>query len=206
MVTEAGLPIETYELVGGHICLDFANTLGDARGRGERDKIEGYRDLLVFARRVGAIDSDAERALAREASRRPAEADRIVAEARALRRAIFALFYPEPDRAEAALAVVDAAVARARRHQHLVATADGYALALEPDDMALDRPLWSIALSAAELLQSPSRARVHACDNTASCTWLFVDESKNRSRRWCSMRDCGNRVKAQRHYRKKRSA
>ncbi|HEV2391667.1 MAG TPA: CGNR zinc finger domain-containing protein [Verrucomicrobiae bacterium] len=32
-----------------------------------------------------------------------------------------------------------------------------------------------------------------------TCGWLFVDSSKNHSRRWCDMRDCGNRAKARRH-------
>jgi predicted RNA-binding Zn ribbon-like protein len=198
-------PIDSYDLVGGRICLDFANTVSDAV-HGRRDKIRGYGDLLVFARRVGLIDADGEKALGSEARRRPEDAERVVAEARVTRRAIFSLFFPEPDRAADALAALDRAVARARSHQHLEATEGGHALVLERDDTALDRPLWGVALSAAELLVSPERARVHACRNGSTCTWLFVDESKNHSRRWCSMRDCGNRVKAKRHYQKKRGA
>ena len=45
--------------------------------------------------------------------------------------------------------------------------------------------------------------RVKECDNE-TCRWLFVDMSKNRSRRWCDMKDCGNRAKARRHYRRTR--
>jgi predicted RNA-binding Zn ribbon-like protein len=195
-------PIETFELVGGRVCLDFANSIGDAHNPIE--KMRGYRDLLIFARRVGLIDADAEQALAEEARRRPDEADRVLAEARVTRRAIFSLFYPEPEHTAEALAILDQAAARARAHQRLVATRDGHALILEHDDTALDRPLWGVALSAAELLVSPDRARVHNCTNDVTCTWLFIDESKNHSRRWCSMRDCGNRAKAKRHYQKKR--
>ena len=198
-------PVETFELIGGRVCLDFANTVGDAL-KGSNDKLSSYADLLVFARRVGLIDEAAEPALAEEARRRPHDAERVLAEAKIARRAIFSLFFPEPDRANQALVILDRAVARARSHQHLVPTQDGHALVLESDDAALDRPLWGIALSAAELLVAPDRERVHACGNDATCTWLFVDDSKNHSRRWCSMRDCGNRVKAKRHYRKKRSA
>jgi predicted RNA-binding Zn ribbon-like protein len=60
-----------------------------------------------------------------------------------------------------------------------------------------------VALSAADLLTSPAREHVHGCGNTETCTWVFIDESKNHSRRWCSMKDCGNRVKARRHYQKR---
>jgi len=48
---------------------------------------------------------------------------------------------------------------------------------------------------------------VRICEATATdgCGWLFLDETRNRSRRWCSMKDCGNRAKARRHYRRRRA-
>jgi len=205
----APVPVESFELVGGRICLDFTNTVGNYLGvqRGEdRDKIVDYDDLLIFARRVGALDEAARQALVREATGRPKDAERVLGQARQLRRAIFDLLHPDAERAarEAALAVVDRAVAAARAREHLRAEGEGFVFALEADGAALDRPLWPIALSAAEVLTSPALARVRGCDHE-TCTWLFVDESKNQSRRWCTMRDCGNRVKAKRHYDKKRA-
>jgi predicted RNA-binding Zn ribbon-like protein len=200
-------PIETFDLVGGRICLDFTNTVGCWFDADPRDKLADYEDLLVFAGRVGAVDEDARRGLAAEAARRPADAARVVDEARALRGAIFALFYPGGVGRAAALTVVDGALARARAGQHLVAAGDGFTLAFAADPAALDRPLWPIAVSAAELLCSADAARVRACGSGPErCTWLFIDESKNHSRRWCTMRDCGNRAKARRHYQKKRAS
>ena len=67
----------------------------------------------------------------------------------------------------------------------------------------LDRVLWPVVLAAAELLTSGEPARLKLCGGH-DCSWLFLDQSKNRSRRWCSMQDCGNRVKAKRHYASKR--
>jgi predicted RNA-binding Zn ribbon-like protein len=58
-------------------------------------------------------------------------------------------------------------------------------------------PLWVIAQSAAELLQSSAISHVHACASE-TCRWLFLDTSKNHSRRWCDMAICGNRVKVRR--------
>jgi predicted RNA-binding Zn ribbon-like protein len=55
--------------------------------------------------------------------------------------------------------------------------------------------LWS----AGDLLAGPQLERVRECAN-GKCLWLFLDESKNGSRRWCSMTACGNRAKAHRHY------
>jgi predicted RNA-binding Zn ribbon-like protein len=63
-------------------------------------------------------------------------------------------------------------------------------------------------VSAAELLADGARPPVRVCCSSAErrCTWLFVDESRNRTRRWCSMKDCGNRAKARRHYERARKA
>ncbi|MGH2450272.1 MAG: CGNR zinc finger domain-containing protein, partial [Candidatus Limnocylindria bacterium] len=67
----------------------------------------------------------------------------------------------------------------------------------------LERPLWPLARAAAELLASDRRADVRECA-AGDCQWLFVDESRNRSRRWCSMKSCGNRAKVRRYYQRTR--
>jgi predicted RNA-binding Zn ribbon-like protein len=56
--------------------------------------------------------------------------------------------------------------------------------------------LWPIALSALELLTSPQLIRVKKC---AGCPWVFLDQSKNLSRRWCAMDDCGTHEKIRRY-------
>jgi predicted RNA-binding Zn ribbon-like protein len=59
--------------------------------------------------------------------------------------------------------------------------------------------LWPVARSAADLLTSQEQSRVRECA-ASDCGWLFLDLSRNRSRRWCDMETCGNRTKARRHY------
>jgi predicted RNA-binding Zn ribbon-like protein len=59
--------------------------------------------------------------------------------------------------------------------------------------------LWSLA----DLLTGPDRTHLRECANDR-CLWLFLDDSKNGSRRWCSMQSCGNRAKARRHYLRER--
>ncbi|MCB0153982.1 MAG: CGNR zinc finger domain-containing protein, partial [Anaerolineae bacterium] len=56
--------------------------------------------------------------------------------------------------------------------------------------------------SAAELLTSDRLNRVGQCAGE-SCGWLFLDTTRNHSRRWCEMEHCGNRAKAKRHYRRR---
>jgi predicted RNA-binding Zn ribbon-like protein len=65
-------------------------------------------------------------------------------------------------------------------------------------------PLWMLAEAATRLLTSEEMALLRACDSP-TCRWLFVDTSKNHSRRWCDMKVCGNRIKARRFYRRERA-
>ena len=64
----------------------------------------------------------------------------------------------------------------------------------------LERVVWPVARSAADLLTSDLLSRVRRCEDDRGCGYLFIDTSRNRSRRWCSMESCGNRAKARRHY------
>ena len=65
-------------------------------------------------------------------------------------------------------------------------------------------PLWVLAMSASDLLTSDAVDRVRECDNP-ECRWLFLDTSKNHTRRWCDMKLCGNRMKARRFKAHKRN-
>jgi predicted RNA-binding Zn ribbon-like protein len=74
------------------------------------------------------------------------------------------------------------------------------------DEDLLDSVLWPVVQATVELLTSPDAERVRICEAVLAkeCDWLFLDLSRNHSRRWCSMKDCGNRAKARRHYQRKR--
>ncbi|MBI4413448.1 MAG: CGNR zinc finger domain-containing protein, partial [candidate division NC10 bacterium] len=72
------------------------------------------------------------------------------------------------------------------------------------DGQRLDRMLWAVTRSAADLLTSGELAAVRECE-AETCAWLFMDRSRNRSRRWCDMKACGNRAKARRHYERKKA-
>ena len=72
-------------------------------------------------------------------------------------------------------------------------------------EQALDRMLWVVARSAADLLVSGELDTVRVCAGE-DCNWLFLDTSKNRSRRWCDMKSCGNRAKVRKHYKQKKQA
>ena len=94
---------------------------------------------------------------------------------------------------------------RALRHRKLTRTSGDYRWEWQSEGgNLLDRILWPIAESAANLLTSQDRADIRECD-APDCEWLFLDHSRNGSRRWCDMKSCGNRQKARRHYRRARA-
>ena len=74
---------------------------------------------------------------------------------------------------------------------------------LPAESVDADRVLWEIGRAAGRLVVSPRLARVRACA-ASDCGWWFVDDTKNRSRRWCDMKLCGNRAKAREYYRQHR--
>lgn len=196
-----------FELLGGRLCLDFANTVSGIRGGDERDRLHDYADLVSWGRQTGAISSAQSERLLAEARRRPAHAAAAFRDAIALREAIYRLFLARvKGRAVQAadLEVLNAALARALAHRRLVPAEEPCcALAWEDVPGALDVVVWPVAVSAAELLTSGTElARVSVCGlyDEQECGWLFVDETRSHTRRWCSMKDCGNRAKARRHY------
>jgi predicted RNA-binding Zn ribbon-like protein len=193
-----------FDLSGGRLCLDFANTLSGHTG----EHLHGYADLVVFTRQAGVLTDAAARRLLAEAARRPDEAVAMLARARALRGAIYRVFSAttqdrSPDVAD--LDTLNASLSTALARARIGSTPVGFVWAWAEDPAALDRVLWPIARSAAELLTSDDLRAVRECGGL-DCNWLFLDTSKNRSRQWCDMRVCGNRAKARRHYQRTREA
>jgi predicted RNA-binding Zn ribbon-like protein len=197
----------TFDLSGGRLPLNFVNTVGGMRGTRPKERLASYADLLEFARQAGAVPADRAKKIATEARRRPIDAARVFGAAVELREALYRIFLAratgaEPDAAD--LARLDAALRDALVHRRLVR--DGAAFTWGWDEsVALEAPLWPVVASAADLLtdaRDAERVRVCGLYDSAECSWLFVDETRAHTRRWCSMQDCGNRAKARRHWAK----
>lgn len=203
----SGQTVETFKYIAGHPALDFANTADrwdDGVPAGE--KLKAYDDLLAWSEGAGLIDRSVARRLQAEAARHPRDAVRVLAKARALRSLVYRLFAQagEGRRAVADLDTLNAALATVLPHRRLAATTAGFEWGWD-DSIVLDRPLWPVLQAAAALLASERLPRVRVCGGER-CHWLFLDETKNRSRRWCDMSVCGNRAKARRHYQRVRHA
>lgn len=195
------------KLVGGAPCLDFVNTVAWHASDQPQELLTEYEALVLWSARAGLLDADAAKALLTEAAGRPAAARAALKRARELRECLYRLFVTvirgqAPDASD--LSQFNAALSSAMRRVRLVPARDGFAWDWERGQGDLDAMLWPILRSAAELLVSERRSRLGQCADDRGCGWLFLDTTRNRSRRWCEMEDCGNRAKARRHYRRTR--
>jgi predicted RNA-binding Zn ribbon-like protein len=182
---------------GGDLALDFVNTLGGLRdGPWDDEWLHGYGDLVAWAGHAGALAQ----APPDPGERRAAETFAAAIELREALHRVFAALAarrppPEPD-----LAVLAAAHADAAAHARL-SPGRPFAWSWPHDDPRA--PLWAVAQAAADLLRSDRLSRLKQCGN---CRWLFLDASRNGSRRWCSMAHCGVDAKVRARRRRGRRA
>ena len=229
-----------FELTGGHLCLDLANTLDRRRTDHPREMLATYEDLLQWATQAGVVTPVEAGALHRRAARNPRAASGALGRTRRAREAIFRIFSAVAGSQVVAgrdLQLLDEMLATAatkrrltfrtvrperagasrgeprRREARTLRPGSGRARGnqAEPgkrrfewtwpggrlDD--LDRVMWPAVWSAADVLTGEDVDRVRQCAG-AGCAWLFIDRSRNHTRRWCDMSVCGNRAKARRHY------
>ena len=201
-------PDHDIELSGGALALDFANTIGGTHVAPTHDHLRSYADIARFAVLAGDIPAAVAKRLTQRAERDAGRAAAVYELGVALRESIWAVFSAlasgESPRESDLDLIGDAAAAGAARSR-LVSDKDGVVWSLGSDSEELERPLWDIARSAADLLTSGDHDRIKECAS-ATCEWVFLDRSRNRSRRWCDMSDCGNRAKARRFHAKHQTA
>jgi predicted RNA-binding Zn ribbon-like protein len=180
-------------IVGGDPALDLANTLGGSPG----ETLVDYAELSAWAARVGVVGRDEAARLTALGEAHPSAADTALTAARELRTLVDGVFRPlatggepAPEALDGLLARGAEATARARLRRH-----DGsFELAWDGDD--LERVVWPLAAAAVDLLRRGALDSLKLCQG---CPWLFLDTSRNRSRRWCSMNVCGGAAKMRRY-------
>jgi predicted RNA-binding Zn ribbon-like protein len=174
--------------------------------------LRSYEDLLDWARQAGLLAPEETESLSRQAMLDLEGARETLSRALDLREAIHRVIsraIAGEAQDESDLSALNRELSNALSHLHVM-PADGayrwdWDLSWDEGETPLDRPLWPVAQSAAELLTSPKLGRVKVCAGDG-CGWMFLDESRNNSRRWCDSRDCGNRERVRRHLARKRAS
>jgi predicted RNA-binding Zn ribbon-like protein len=204
---ETGIDGGALHLDEARLCIDFTNTVDWHASAHPQEELTSYAALVTWAREKGVVPPQlAERLLAR-AGAQPEQAAVVLQQARDLRDAIYRIFtaVAHDTKAQPAdLAIVNNALSTTLPLLRVVAADDRFGWHWAGRDDALDSVLWPVTQSAAQLLTSEDIHHLGQCADDRGCGWLFLDTSKNHSRRWCSMDGCGNRAKALRHYERAR--
>jgi predicted RNA-binding Zn ribbon-like protein len=184
------------------LCLSYANTLSWRGSDVPVDKLADFADLLSWlASSAGLLVHRFDEA-AKWSSSHPEEAARLFVEAIAAREAIYCIFSALASGNGARdqdLDVLNRGLETAPMRTRLARARRGYAWRAEVAEVSAPALLAPILWSAGDLLVKNVHERIRQCANE-KCLWLFLDESKNGTRRWCDMTSCGNRAKARRHY------
>ena len=187
-----------FQLVAGDPALELVNSL-DMRFSAETiETLPTYAELLRFCVQLELLTAEHARKLARRVPE--AKGRQVLAATRELREALAAVLYAWAD----GVKTPPAQLAILERHFHAAALrrtlqAEGPRLDWKWTGLEPELPLWKLAQAASDLLVSANTAHIKDCGDP-TCRWLFLDLSKNHTRRWCDMKTCGNRMKARRHH------
>lgn len=197
---------DVFDLDAGALCLDFANTLEWRSGEHPKELLSDFSDLIRWGEAADIVPSGRAIRLRQIAESQPERAAAVLEDAIQLREAIYRIFssFSEQDNVDPEdLAVLNRSLARSLSHLQIIPSSQGFAWDWAESPDGLGQILWPPTRSAGELLASDRLDRVCQCADDRGCNYLFIDTSRNRSRRWCSMESCGNRAKARRHYKRR---
>jgi predicted RNA-binding Zn ribbon-like protein len=204
----SGRAVSTVPLEGGHLALDFVNTIGGLRDvppSPTEELLDSYEDVAVWCARLGVIGERDARTLRAAARRDEKAARRALRRAIELRELLDAVFRPLSDGQDPPVELLE----RLRDEERAALTGArlvrvGEAMEWSwPRSERLTDPLKPIVHAAVKLLTEGPLDRLKTCGN---CRCLFLDQSRNHSRRWCSMDECGIEMKHARFVEKRRRA
>jgi len=191
----------TLALISGHLALDFANTAGWHASDHRNEWLTGYGDFIAWARHAAGLSAREATALLQIAEKHPGKAQHAFAKVLQLRETDYRVFAALSQRrlpAQADLDQLHAARIAALEAAHFVPGIDGRpVLSWPPDTSDFIRPLYPVIVAATDLLGDDDLKRLRQCGNHP-CGWLFLDRSRNGSRRWCSSTECGNASRVRR--------
>jgi predicted RNA-binding Zn ribbon-like protein len=197
---------ESIELIGGHLALDLVNTVSWRQDADRwRENLAVPLDLLTWAHRAALLDEQHLTAMRLAMAEDAGAAEGILSRVRDLREHLYhhladCIDHPGGEQQIRKGSPLHRAFADAVAASSLAGTPARWSLPVRsPHDLP-----GALALRGLDLVQTMPRDRLRRCDDDG-CGWLFLDTTRNHSRRWCSSGDCGNRDRARRHYARNRT-
>lgn len=197
-----------FEFIAGALCLDFANTVHDTCADDKEEELHDVSDLLLWAKEAGLLSAAESDSLSAHYKQNPHKAAAALTKAITIRDLLISIFAAIANHRAVpfqCLAELNSTMEEAPGVLRVHKKSGRIEKEWTSRDSGLQQVFFAILISAGELLASERLARVREC-GSADCTWLFIDESRNHSRRWCEMSSCGNRMKARRHYQRSKAA
>ena len=188
-----------FKLFAGHPALELVNTLDLRFSANPQDLLPSYADLLRFAAQLRLLTAEQARKLGRTVGAN--DGQRVLASALELREALATVLYAWVDGgkpADGQVEILERYFHAAALHRSLGSGDERLVWSWAGFEQQAEIPLWKLAQAASDLLVSEDAKQVKGCGDP-TCRWLFLDLSKNHTRRWCDMKTCGNRMKARRH-------
>jgi predicted RNA-binding Zn ribbon-like protein len=191
-----------FELIAGHVALDLVNTLDNRFApTGPEELLGSYDHLLRFASQSGLLTGRQVKQL-KDLDALESERAEVLRQAKDLRETVAAIAYAQLDGKElpaSALVTLERYFKQAGSHRHLTSDKLRPVWSWRGLDSQVVAPLWLLAQATADFLLSEAAFELRCCASE-TCRWLFLDTSKNHTRRWCDMKVCGNRMKARRFH------
>ncbi len=183
------------------LCLELCNATVDWHASEHPvEHIQDYSDLVAWGREVGLLGPQASAELNALAAKEPKTAGEAMTRLVNLREVCYRTFAEIAHRRTPVagdVAELNRFLALSLSAAAVTPASDGFVWSWQAID--LDWALWPLTRSAADLLTSDELDRVGQCADDRGCGWLFIDTTRSRRRRWCSMESCGNRAKQRRH-------
>jgi predicted RNA-binding Zn ribbon-like protein len=195
----------TLDLVGGELALDFTNTSSGRGTPGHQEHLRDFETLMQWIEHARVASPEHCEIMRRAGRRQPRRATLVFKEALRLRDLIWQIGQALVQRR----AVADSLLQKlTEAHSASLASAEiksrdgAHIWSWNPRKDLQAAIVGPLTLSALSLLMEKDLSRTKRCDGN-ECGWLFFDATKNKSRRWCEMRVCGNRAKVGRARAKK---
>ena len=197
-----------FQLRGGDPSLDFVNTVAWRLTDHPLDYLESWEDLLAWGRQAGLLASGDHGRVSERRRPDPMAMQVTLVQAHALRETIHRVVTAAADGATPDgndLSALNRAVSETLSRLRLIHVHGNHYEWDWDEGTEAEHLLWSVTRSAADLMVSSNLDRVKICAGSG-CGWMFLDTTRNQSRRWCDSRDCGNRERVRKHLARKRSA
>ncbi len=196
-----------FEYTGGHISLDFVDTVNGRTREVHEELLTDYDRLLQWSEESGTLPGKVVNQLRTLGKDSPGRAQTVLRNAIRLREALYDIFLaiakgepvPSP-----AIEILNKAIQHAAAHAQITHDEKRFSRRWIDPGSHLDAMLWPVAQAAGELLTSDDVQNIREC-SSEDCAWVFLDKTKNHRRRWCEMKTCGNRAKARRYYQRQKS-